>query len=111
MQLLDGSVVGMTDGARESLLSKLNVLSAKALRCLGLAYKDDLGNLSDYNGENHPAHNTLLDPCNYDTIESNLIFVGMAGLRVSAFLPVGLHLSLILKQCIIPVAQLLFSSL
>ena len=97
MQLLDGSVVRMTDGARELLLSKLNVLSSKALRCLGLAYKDDLGNLSDYNGESHPAHNSLLDPCNYVTIESNLIFVGMAGLRVSTFFPVALHKSLILK--------------
>lgn len=82
IQLLDGSVVKMTEEARDSLLKKLNFLSIKALRCLGMAYKDDLDELSDYDGENHPGHKSLLDPTNYDSIESNLIFVGMAGLRV-----------------------------
>lgn len=82
VQLSDGSVVNMTEGARDSLLAKLNGLSAKALRCLGLAYKDDLQELSDYDGEAHPGHGKLLDTSNYDRVESNLIFVGMAGLRV-----------------------------
>lgn len=82
VQLLDGSVVKMTEGAREALLAKLNNLSGRALRCLGLAYKDQLGELSDYDGENHPAHSSLLNPSNYDKIETDLIFVGMAGLRV-----------------------------
>ncbi|KAG0559244.1 hypothetical protein M758_10G088300 [Ceratodon purpureus] len=81
VQLLDGSVVNMTEGARDALLAKLNGLSAKALRCLGLAYKDDLQDLSDYDGETHPGHAKLLDTSSYDKVESNLIFVGMAGLR------------------------------
>jgi len=81
VQLLDGSVIKMTEGAREALLAKLNNLSGRALRCLGLAYKDQLGELSDYDGENHPAHSSLLNPSNYDKIETDLIFVGMAGLR------------------------------
>lgn len=83
VQLSDGSVVNMTEGAREALLAKLNGLSGKALRCLGLAYKDDLQELSDYDGETHPGHGKLLDTANYDKVESNLIFVGMAGLKVS----------------------------
>ena len=82
VQLLDGSVVDMTEKACDALLAKLNGLSAKALRCLGLAYKDDLQELSDYDGETHPGHATLLDTSNYDKVENNLVFVGMAGLRV-----------------------------
>jgi Ca2+-transporting ATPase len=42
-----------------------------------------LQELSDYDGETHPGHGKLLDTANYDKVESNLIFVGMAGLRVS----------------------------
>eukprot|EP01018_Ginkgo_biloba_P012727 Gb_22699 [translate_table: standard] len=80
-QLADGSVVEMDDASRALLLTKLHQMSSKALRCLGLAYKDDLGDFSDYDGEKHPAHMKLLDPANYSSIESSLIFVGIVGLR------------------------------
>lgn len=83
VQLLDGTVKEMTEEARSVLLSKIYSMSTKCLRCLGLAYTDDLGDLSDYDGESHSAHKLLLDPMNYDDIESRLIFVGMAGLRVN----------------------------
>jgi len=59
-------------------------MSSKGLRCLGFAYKDDLGEFSDYYAETHPAHKKLLDPANYSEIESNLVFVGIVGLRVSS---------------------------
>ena len=59
-------------------------MSSKGLRCLGFAYKDDLGEFSDYHAEAHPAHKKLLDPANYSEIESNLVFVGIVGLRVSS---------------------------
>lgn len=58
-------------------------MSSKGLRCLGLAYKDDLGELSGYNVETHPAHKKLLDP-SCCSIESDLVFVGVVGLRVSS---------------------------
>lgn len=58
-------------------------MSSKGLRCLGLAYKHDLGELSDYSSERHPAHMKLLDPASYSSIESDLTFVGVVGLRVS----------------------------
>ncbi|KAM3383392.1 hypothetical protein P3S68_008967 [Capsicum galapagoense] len=57
-------------------------MSSKRLRCLGLAYKDDLGELSGYNVETHPAHKKLLDPSCCCSIESDLVFVGVVGLRV-----------------------------
>ncbi|GLJ15868.1 hypothetical protein SUGI_0261930 [Cryptomeria japonica] len=82
-QLADGSIVEMDDASKELLLTKLHQMSSKALRCLGLAYKQDLGEFNDYDGENHPAHMKLLDPANYSEIENNLIFVGLLGLRDS----------------------------
>jgi Ca2+-transporting ATPase len=82
LQLSNGEVVALTDAAKAALLKKLNALSSKALRCLGFAYKDDLHEFATYDGESHPAHKLLLDPANYSNIESNLVFVGMSGLRV-----------------------------
>lgn len=61
-------------------------MSSKGLRCLGFAYKDDLGDFSDYHAENHPAHKKLLDHACYSSIESDLVFVGVVGLRVSSCL-------------------------
>ena len=82
LQLSDGSVIELDDHTRALLQAKLNVMSSKALRCLAFAYKEDLGVFNSYDGEGHHAHNQLLDPINYASIESGLVFVGMVGLRV-----------------------------
>lgn len=81
VQLSSGAIVPLDNRTRERLLTKLNTMSSKALRCLAFAYKEDLGDLNSYDGERHPAHGLLLDPANYSAIESDLIFVGMVGLR------------------------------
>ncbi|KAL9686353.1 hypothetical protein QQ045_023809 [Rhodiola kirilowii] len=82
IQLLDGSVVALDQNSRNAILEALNGMSTNALRCLGFAYKDDLSEFATYEGEEeHPAHSLLLNPANYSSIESNLIFVGMVGLR------------------------------
>ncbi|KAK1270731.1 Calcium-transporting ATPase 4, endoplasmic reticulum-type [Acorus gramineus] len=81
IQLLDGSVVRLDETSKKHILHALYEMSTNALRCLGFAYKDDLADFSTYNGESHPAHKLLLDPSNYSSIESDLIFVGLAGLR------------------------------
>lgn len=93
MQLADGSLVPIDEQCRELLLSRLLEMSSKGLRCLGLAYKEDLGEFSDYYTENHPAHKKLLDPTCYSSIESDLVFVGVVGLRVS------LHISFFVAVC------------
>jgi magnesium-transporting ATPase (P-type) len=85
IQLLDGSVVLLDDGAKSLILSTLRDMSAGALRCLGFAYKEDLAEFATYDGEEHAAHKYLLDPSYYSTIESNMIFCGFVGLRVSAY--------------------------
>ncbi|KAM7276172.1 hypothetical protein ACFE04_018038 [Oxalis oulophora] len=81
MQLADGSLVSIDEPCRELLLSRNLEMSSKGLRCLGLAYKDDLRDFSDYNGEKHHAHKKLLDPSCYSSIETDLVFVGIVGLR------------------------------
>lgn len=83
MQHANGSVVPLDEPCRLLMLSRHLEMSSKGLRCLGMAYKDELGEFSDYYSESHPAHKKLLDPSCYSTIESDLVFVGVVGLRVS----------------------------
>lgn len=83
VQLLDGTVVPLDHNSRNYILQALNEMSTDALRCLGFAYKDELSDFESYDGDDHPAHKLLLDPSNYSSIESELVFVGLVGLRVS----------------------------
>ncbi|XP_010253395.1 PREDICTED: calcium-transporting ATPase 4, endoplasmic reticulum-type-like [Nelumbo nucifera] len=81
MQLCDGTVVRLDQSSRDLILQSLNEMSTTALRCLGFAYKEP-SEFATYDGdENHPAHDLLLKPSNYSFIESDLIFVGLVGLR------------------------------
>ncbi|XWS55736.1 hypothetical protein CRYUN_Cryun09bG0026100 [Craigia yunnanensis] len=82
IQLLDGSVVPLDQNSRNLVSYALQDMSSGALRCLGFAYKDELPEFETYDGtDDHPAHDLLLDPSNYSSIESNLTFVGFVGLR------------------------------
>ncbi|XP_068637688.1 calcium-transporting ATPase 4, endoplasmic reticulum-type-like [Aristolochia californica] len=81
IQLSDGSIDTLDRTSKDAILQALRDMSTDALRCLGFAYKGDLTDFATYDGENHPAHKLLLDPSNYLSIESDLIFVGLAGLR------------------------------
>ena len=84
IQLSDGSVVDLDPNARKLVLQALHEMSTRTLRCLGFAYKEGLPIFENYDGsEDHPAHQLLLDPSTYSSIESELIFVGLVGLRVS----------------------------
>ena len=80
--MIDGSVVQLDESTKGLILEALHGMSSNALRCLGFAYKNDLSEFATYDGENHPAHKILLDPSNYSSIESDLIFAGLVGLRV-----------------------------
>ncbi|XP_027177916.1 calcium-transporting ATPase 4, endoplasmic reticulum-type-like [Coffea eugenioides] len=82
VQLRDGSVVELDQTLRNLVLESQHEMSTKALRVLGFAYKDDIPEFATYTGdEDHPAHKLLLNPANYSSIESKLIFVGLAGIR------------------------------
>ncbi|XP_075488442.1 calcium-transporting ATPase, endoplasmic reticulum-type [Primulina tabacum] len=81
VQLADGSIIPIDDPCKQLLLLRHLDMSSKGLRCLGLAYKEEPEELSDYYADNHPAHKKLLDHSSYSVIESGLIFVGVVGLR------------------------------
>lgn len=81
IQLSDGTVVQLDGDFRQCILEKLKGMTSGALRCLGFAYKEELNEFSTYDGEEHPAHKLLLDPDNYSSIESDLIFAGFVGIR------------------------------
>lgn len=99
IQLLDGSTVELDKYSKDLILQVLREMSTDALRCLGFAYKEELPEFATYNGdEDHPAHQLLLNPSNYSSIESNLIFVGLVGLRVgvaSVFICIFCFLALV----------------
>lgn len=62
--------------------SLLDRLAGRALRLLACAVKTDLGDLADYDGtEAHRAHKRLADPSQYAALESDLVFLGLAGLQ------------------------------
>jgi Ca2+-transporting ATPase len=87
--LENGEVVPMNDDIRDEMNAEISELSNNALRCIGLAYNahlsllpGDLSLLCDYDGsEDHPAHEVLKTPGVEIEIESDLVFVGVAGMR------------------------------
>ncbi|KAL5716879.1 P-type Ca(2+) transporter [Ranunculus cassubicifolius] len=82
VQLLDGSVISLDSTWKDQILQSLHEMSSTSLRCLGFAYKEHIAEFTTYNGdEDHPAHELLLNPSIYSSIESDLIFVGLVGLR------------------------------
>lgn len=82
MQLKDGTIAPLTSSFREAVLSSIGAMANRGLRVLAFAFKSDLGNLSDYTGVKHLAHESLINSENYISIESQLTFVGLAGLQV-----------------------------
>ena len=79
--LSDGRVVALDAAARKGIQTKIDAMAAQALRCIAFARKEELGDLADYNGEQHPAHKQLLDPANYEAVETGLTWLGVAGLQ------------------------------
>ncbi|CAN6897762.1 unnamed protein product [Brassica oleracea] len=83
IQLLDGSKQELDEYSRHLILQSMHDMSMSALRCLVFAFADVPSDFATYDGsEDHPAHQQLLNPSNYSSIESNLTFVGFVGLRV-----------------------------
>jgi len=71
--LQDGNVVKMDDAMRKAIMNKVeNEYNSdqEALRCLAHAFKDDVD----------PTDKRLSDPSKFGDIESDLTFVGVAGI-------------------------------
>eukprot|EP01065_Artemidia_motanka_P001189 TRINITY_DN10555_c0_g3_i1.p1 TRINITY_DN10555_c0_g3~~TRINITY_DN10555_c0_g3_i1.p1 ORF type:complete len:1040 (+),score=363.16 TRINITY_DN10555_c0_g3_i1:106-3225(+) len=81
VQLSDGSKVPMDGVMIQAVQEVVLKMSRDALRCLALAYKEDLGDLAGYTGPEHPAHKRLQEQSSYAGIESNLVLCGLTGLQ------------------------------
>lgn len=79
-----GQLRPLTQIDRKEIIGQVQELSRKALRCIAFAVKESnrMGVFSDYDGEHHPAHKDLLDPEKYAEIETDLTFLGVAGILV-----------------------------
>eukprot|EP00397_Hematodinium_sp_SG-2012_P005687 GEMP01005709.1.p1 GENE.GEMP01005709.1~~GEMP01005709.1.p1 ORF type:complete len:1069 (+),score=221.53 GEMP01005709.1:212-3418(+) len=77
----DGSAIKLTDELRQEILQQQLVMAERGLRTLAFAHKTSLGPWADYDGPSHPCHHLLQDYNHFATIETELTFVGMCGLR------------------------------
>lgn len=83
--LPDGKVVPLTEEGRRAVLTQVNTMADDALRCLALAHKPckEMGKLAEFDGDlRHPAAAQLREPANYSKVESDMVFLGLAGLQV-----------------------------
>jgi hypothetical protein len=83
--LPDGKVVPLTEEGRRAVLTQVNTMADDALRCLALAHKPckEMGKLAEFDGDmRHPAAAQLRDPSSYSRVESDMVFLGLAGLQV-----------------------------
>merc|ERR1712070_314835 len=64
-------------------------MAARPLRCLAMAIKEDVGELSDYDGPSHRAQKLLATPSKFAALESEMIFVGLCGIKDPARPEVG----------------------
>ena len=79
--LSDGKITELEASARSKIAEVIESMAKQSLRCLAFASKTDLGQLSGYSGPDHPGHELLMDPGNYSQLESDLVWLGVAGLQ------------------------------
>jgi P-type Ca2+ transporter type 2C len=74
--------VSLTNDMRHKILTKINAMAVRPLRCLGLAVKEgsELGALNRVSNEDEAA-TYLRNPSQFAQIESNLVFLGICGIK------------------------------
>lgn len=84
IMLQDGTIVPLDMNTKAKILASIAKAASHALRMLALAVKSDIpAALASYDGslEKHPGHKLLINPAGYSTIESDMVFLGLAGLQ------------------------------
>ncbi len=76
----DGEEKDLDDHAKKAIKTKQKEFARKGLRTLLMAYKKDIGDLSSYTGEKHPAHKILTNVENYTEVEANPVICGIVGI-------------------------------
>ena len=81
--LPDGTVVPLTEVLREEISNALVDMSADGLRNIALAVRvDGLEDFVGYDGsQEHPASSKLMNQENYAAIESEMVFLGIVGIK------------------------------
>ena len=80
-RLKNGEIVELKPADRKAILATVSEMAARPLRCIGLAFKDEVGELATYDGDSHPAHKMLVDPSTFINLEQGMTFVGVAGIK------------------------------
>ena len=80
-RLAAGSTVPLSAADRKAILAKVSEMAARPLRTLAMAVKEDVGELADYDGPSHPAHQKLADVSKFAAIEKDMVFVGLCGIK------------------------------
>lgn len=81
--LPSGAAVPLTDEFREIIQRKVTEMAKRPLRCMGLAVKHDHdlpSQIRKYNGEGD-VPSMLADPSRFKTVESQLTFLGLVGIK------------------------------
>jgi P-type Ca2+ transporter type 2C len=84
VRLANGKTVPLTHELRHQIQNKVNAMAVRPLRCLGLAVKEgpDLGQLNKLTSEEEAAASPYLrNPSQFAQIESNLVFLGICGIK------------------------------
>jgi Ca2+-transporting ATPase len=66
---------------KKKILDYVKTLAEKGLRTLAICIQEDCGELSGYNGPQHPAHKLLIETDNYKELEKNPLIVGIVALQ------------------------------
>eukprot|EP00397_Hematodinium_sp_SG-2012_P002938 GEMP01002946.1.p1 GENE.GEMP01002946.1~~GEMP01002946.1.p1 ORF type:complete len:1031 (-),score=288.25 GEMP01002946.1:1471-4563(-) len=77
----NGKVELLTPMMKERILDSVQNLAEIALRTLAFAIKNDVGQLRDYNGPQHPQHKLLTNPNNFVLVEQDMTFLGLVGVH------------------------------
>ena len=83
----DGNVVKLNGKLRRDIISKVNAMAARPLRCIALAVKDScdidksLKNFVPKDDRDIARHPLLKDASTYSNIESGLTLVGIVGIK------------------------------
>jgi Ca2+-transporting ATPase len=81
IRLADGSTVALSPSQCEAILRKTTEMAARPLRCLAMAIVEDVGALGEYDGPSHPGHKQLINPTTFASLEQNMTFVGIVGIK------------------------------
>jgi len=80
-RLADGSTVPFGAAERAAVLEVVSEMAARPLRVLACAIREDVDGLATYDGPDHPSHSELLKTHLFKDLESDMVFVGLCGIK------------------------------